>query len=336
MRFAAPTYLWLLPAVLLPWWRVTRQEHVFASGDLLPRDRASLVLELGEKALISVALGALIVALAAPYYPDRQEERIGRGAQMVVLLDRSRSMDQPFSGPRGQRSEPQPAWASPQGPTKGDVARRLLSEFAARRDVDMIGMVVFSTKPIQVLPLTQKPEIIQAAIAAGNVGRGLAETNVGDALKRGLTFFEDRPYTGSRIVLLISDGAASLDLSTREQIRQLADEQRVSLYWLYIRTRNSPGIFDAVNSADERKGLYPQRALHRFFESLDVPYRVYEAEDPEALERAIADVSKLQNLPLHYQDTIPRIELTHWCYLAAALLLLPLWFLRWVEVEDWP
>jgi len=35
----------------------------------------------------------------------------------------------------------------------------------------------------------------------------------------------------------------------------------------------------------------PEVFLHRFFGSMGTPYRAYEAEDPESLQKAIADVT---------------------------------------------
>ena len=40
-----------------------------------------------------LALATLILALAEPGRPQTSVERIGRGAEILVLMDRSRSMD---------------------------------------------------------------------------------------------------------------------------------------------------------------------------------------------------------------------------------------------------
>src|SRR5690606_17389106 len=122
-------------------------------------------------------LAALLLGLSGPFLPASETERIGEGAQIVLLLDRSRSMDQPFGGqsfenPLDNRG----------ADSKGTVARRVLSQFVAQRRSDQYAMLVFSTNPIEVLPLTDKPDPIQAAITAGNVGRGLTDTDVGSGI----------------------------------------------------------------------------------------------------------------------------------------------------------
>jgi hypothetical protein len=49
-----------------------------------------------------LALAALVFALAGPYRPETTVERVGQGAEIVLVLDRSRSMDQGFAPLRGE------------------------------------------------------------------------------------------------------------------------------------------------------------------------------------------------------------------------------------------
>ena len=197
----------------------------------------------------------------------------------------------------------------------------MLAEFARRRPADRFGMVAFSNLPMRVLGFTSKPEVIQAAIEAGNIGRGLSETNIARALQSALAYFEDRPYTGSRIVLLVSDGGDKLDVDARNRITEQARKHRVGITWIYIRSPRSPGLMrDAAVDASPpaaQEDVAPEPFLDRFFQSLQVPYRAYEADDPESLQRAIADLDRLENLPITYLDTVPRRDLSGWAFGAA-------------------
>ena len=334
MSFDAPAWLLLLPLALLPLFAHVRGALPNAWVALLPPDRGSRVLQGLLRAAAALALAAVIVGIAGPYRPEYEVERVGRGAEIVLLLDRSRSMDQGFGGGGG-------AGARGTGPealdynaklraneareTKGVVARRVLSEFAAKRPEDRFGMIVFSTLPLRLLEFTQKNEVIQAAISAGNIGRGLSETNIALAVEAALGYFEDRPYTGSRIVMLVSDGGDRLDPAARERIARLAHKTRAAIYWIYIRSARSPGLMPDQAEPPENADAVPEYFLHRYFLSLGVPYRAYEAGTPEALQQAVDDVNRLENLPITYQDTIPRRDLSDWSYavaLAGVLLLL--------------
>jgi mxaC protein len=301
---------------------------------LLAHDRASQLLQWALRAAAVLALVALIIGLAGPYRPEFEIERVGRGAEIVLVLDRSRSMDQSFGGARsatlrGTGPEALDYYsklrANEARETKGVVARRVLSEFAAKRPDDRFGMIVFSTLPLRLLEFTQKSEVIQAAIGAGNIGRGLSETNIALAIEAAFGYFTDRPYTGSRIILLVSDGGDRVDPSARERIAQLAHKTRAAIYWIYIRSARSPGLMPDQTEAPANADTVPEYFLHRFFQSLGTAYRAYEAGTPEALQQAVDDVNRLENLPITYQDTVPRRDLSGWGYglaFAGVLLLL--------------
>ncbi|MEE9423021.1 MAG: vWA domain-containing protein [Gammaproteobacteria bacterium] len=330
MQFLHPWLLLLLPLGVLPWLRSGLPPVSLPSLDFLPADRLSQLMSVLFRIAATLALAGLVFALAGPYRPAETETRTGQGAQVILLLDRSSSMDQPFHNDDYANI---PGLAQPLAnmESKGSVARRVLSDFVAARKNDRFGMLVFSTRPIEVLPLTDKQDMVLAAIQAGNVGRGLAETNIGIGLMRAMGYFEDQPYTGSRIVVLISDGAADLTVGDQSRIKSLLARNRVSLYWIYIRTNNSVGLFNT----DDSSSLAPQQEWHRFFEEMETPYRVYTAENPDDLKRAIDDVGRLQNLPILYEDVIPRRDLARPFYLLAVLLLIMLTLARAFEVRAW-
>ena len=215
------------------------------------------------------------------------------------------------------------------------VARRVLSEFVSKRPEDRFGMIVFSTLPLRTLEFTQKAEAIQAAISAGNIGRGLSETNIALAVESALGYFENRPYTGSRIVMLVSDGGDRIDPVARERIAHLARKTRAAIDWIYIRSSNSPGLLPDQAEPPENADSVPEYFLHRYFKSIGTPYRAYEAGTPEALQKAVDDVNRLENLPITYQDTIPRRDLSSWGYAIAFAAVLMLLTANLLELRRW-
>lgn len=333
--FAQPWALALLPLALLPFVRSGRPVMAYSWLPMIPRDNWSTLAGALFRVLAAAAIVLLVLGLAGVTRGETKLDRLGQGAEFVLLLDRSRSMDQSFY--TATRVEDlRPTLASPTRESKTSVARRLLSEFIAKRPDDLFGMVIFSTLPIEVLGFTQKQEVIQAAISASAVGKGLGDTDMGLGLERALSLFEGRPYTGSRMILLVSDGGAHLDLDTRAHLTRLFKQYRVSLYWIYIRSFRSPGLM-ADKDVDPRSAeTVPEHFLHRFFSGMGTPYRAYEAENPEALQKAIEDVNRVERLPIQFTEVLPRRDLSQQCYGAALACALALLAFKFLEVRRWP
>jgi mxaC protein len=53
------------------------------------------------------------------------------------------------------------------------------------------------------------------------------------------------------------------------------------------------------------------------------------------MEKAIAEVERLENLPLPYQERLPRVDLSNRFYGTALALLLILVAFRMLEVKTW-
>jgi mxaC protein len=214
--------------------------------------------------------------------------------------------------------------------SKSAMARKLLSEFVERRRHDLFGMIAFAAAPIYVLPLTEDKIAVQAAINAGG-GRGHGVTHIAPGLAMALDFFADRPRLGSRLILLVSDGAARIDEQTRDRLRQTFQETGTTLYWIYLRNPTSAPLTQKPSNPNET--TTPEYFLNQYFESLDVPYRAFEAENPDAMEKAIAEVERLENLPLPYREKLPREDLSGRFLVLALFLTLLLTAARALEVN---
>ncbi len=331
MGFAQPWGLSLLPLAVLPLVTHGQRAIVYSSLALLPADRLSAAIDWTLRLLAAACISAIVLGIGGLYRAEEAVDRIGQGAQTVILLDSSGSMDTPFVTGNEGRSRAA-VWGT--YTSKGQIARRVLAQFAAQRAQDMFALYVFSGNPIPVLALTEKQAVIQAAIAAGSIERGLASTDLGAGLIRSLEFFDGKPFTGSRIVMLVSDGAATLTVPVQDQIKILLKKHRVTLYWIYLRAQNSPGLLTSLE-LDTARQIAPEQLVHKFFSEMGLPYRAFPAENPQALQEAIAAVNKLQNLPIRYTDILPKRDLSGWCFGTALTLLLILVMAKFSELQRW-
>jgi mxaC protein len=127
------------------------------------------------------------------------------------------------------------------------------------------------------------------------------------------------------VVLLVSDGGAHLTPEIRSTLTNLIRRERVSLYWIYLRSFGSRGLMANAELGEDQAESVPEHFLHKFFQSTDMFYRAYEAESPDAMERAIEDIRRLENRPLRYlevQRIAPLDRPLLWAALACAALVL--------------
>ena len=317
LEWFQPWVLALLPLALLPWFNHNLDKTV-AWVSLVPADPLSNVISLALKILSSLVIMVLLLALAGPNVPEQKVERLGEGAEIVLLLDRSRSMDAPFA------VKTQAAAVSVGGDnSKRSVARDYLTEFVKNRPDDRFGFVFFSTKAINLLPLTYDKESILATINANALGKGLSDTNMAQALVSSAGMFEGQTYRGSRIVLLVSDGGQQLSDEAKEQISRLYKEMNLSIYWIYLKSNQEMSLDEGENDnllwAD-----IPERKLHKFFQSIGVPYRAFEAGSLEAFAEAMAEIDRQQYQTLIVEETLPhepKSDLLLWIAMLAMLLL---------------
>lgn len=352
--FAQPWALLLLPLAALPLLRRRRDTLLFPTLDWLPRDRAGRIAGFAWRALAVLALAGIVIALAGPGSPETTVTRTGRGAEIMILMDRSRSMDAKMKPSDWRTIDPHSLLyqVDSRGEPKSAVARDLLSKFVEQRPDDRFALMFFSAGPMNVVPFTQHDAVVQAGITAGGLGRGLSDTNVGRALTAAIDTFTERAYTGSRIILLVTDGGAHLDEPTRKRIREGLQANRIALHWLYLRTLNAPELDaeasapppaadgDGMDAIEARNAYYAQESiaevsLHRFFQSLPVTYRLYQADSPEDLAKAVAEVGRQQNFPLDFEERVPRQDHSRLFFSLAALCCALLLVYRSLLLRSW-
>lgn len=323
MSFSNPWLLWLLPLAFLPLIFQRAHSKSYSWLDMLPSDPLSDLVGLLLKVLAVLTLLFIVLGLSAPHTNQQKIERIGVGAQIGLVLDRSASMDDPFSGTEGVVGE-----------NKSAAAARLITQFVQSRQNDLIGMVTFSNSAMLVLPLTDNKETIVAAVQA-TAGNALFQTNIGSGLTAGAELFEKVPDSGSRAVILLSDGAGRIGADTQQKIRDWYDRMHISLYWIVLRQPGGLSIFDKTYKPDPDKALPAEFELNEFFKTMKTEFNAYEAEDPKTLQLAIDDINRKEKKPIKYFEKIPGKDLSNLCFLIAACMIGLLLGVKYLEINTW-
>lgn len=298
LRLDHPELLLLAPVVFAPLLRSALRRSAIPSLAFVPKDGVSDLVGAVLKSLGVAALLASLLGAAGPFLEGEETERIAEGAEIVMLIDRSGSMNETFAG------------RSPSGgeESKAAAAKRILKAFVDSRRRDLVGVADFSTSPMLVTPLSDHPNATKAAIDA--IDRpGLDYTNIARGLAMALSMFRSSVGGRSRAILLISDGAGVIDPKIQDDLRADFKRAQVNLYWLFLRTEGSRGIYAAVEGDSESPQAEPERHLHLFFQSLGASYRAFEAEGPKATEDALSQIDRLERRPMPYVEKGPRRDL---------------------------
>jgi mxaC protein len=323
LSLATPMVLVLLPLALLPLLLSPQRAQSYPSVESIDPDPLSVALDWVLRIAGAIAITALILGIGGLHRLGRTIEKTGEGAHIVLLIDRSSSMDNTFAGRAPEGGEE----------SKSAAARRLLKDFIIHRDHDLVGVAAFSTSPMHILPMTEHKDAVLAAVDAMD-RPGLAFTNVGRGLALALDMQEADTSPAARVIVLVSDGAAVIDRKVQDQLRAAFARRPINLYWLFLRTEGTPGI-STVPAPDEQDTpqVFPERHLDKFFKSLGISYRAFEAENPQAVAEAIREIGKLERSPITYFERIPHEDLKARAFAVALAAMLVLLAAKLAEVR---
>ena len=324
MTFSFPWVLWFIPLAFIPLLFKEASLQYYSWNEMIPKDRLSRIIAMVLKFIATLILLTIILGLSGPHSLQREIEKTGIGAQIALVLDRSASMDDPFAGNDQSKV----------GEMKSAAAARLITDFVNSRKNDMIGMASFSNSGMYVLPLTDNKNAIISAVRA-TAGNALFQTNIGSGLTTGAELFNKVPDSGSRAMILLSDGAGRIDAPTQEKIKDWLGRFKISLYWIVLRQPGGISIFNTSFKARDDEPLPPQIELNEFFKTLHSPFQAYEAEDPKTLQKAIEDINQKEKKPIKYLEKIPGQDYSTHCFVAATLMMIALLTLKLIEVRSW-
>jgi len=325
MAFNHPWLLWAIPLALLPLLLERSHSKHYSWIGLLPPDPLSSLIGLLLKILAALSILFVILGLAGPHTLEQQVQRTGIGAQIGLVLDRSASMDDQFVGDKDGHI----------GETKSVAAARIITNFIQSRKNDMMGVITFSNSAMYVLPLTENKEAVLSAVQA-TAGNSLFQTNIGGGLTSAVELFKNVPDSGSRAIILISDGAGRVSDMVQQKLRDWLQRYNIGLYWIVLRQPGGITIFDPKYTESGYDGTMPTEVLlYQYFQTLRTPFNAYEASDPKSLEAAIADINSKEKKPIQYMEKIPGHDYTNVCYWIAIIMIAILLAVKYLEINTW-
>ncbi|UJS26333.1 VWA domain-containing protein [Thiothrix winogradskyi] len=259
-----------------------------------------------QRAIILWLWLCLTLAIAQPVQrgtklPDLPPER-----DILLLVDVSISMTLTDYALDGQKR------------SRMDVLKTLLQDFANRLQGERLGMIVFAENPYLLVPLTRDPTLVQRQLQRLTPTLAGRVSAVGDAITLALKEAGKQPQR-KPIFVLFTDADESIGRVDPEAAASLAAESKIPLYTIAIGST-------AATMEGDTGGLAYQPVNLALLQTLSkrTGATTYQAGDAQAVEQALADITRQHQ---NVAEQIPRYEqqpLYHWLLLAG-LLPLMLW-----------
>jgi Ca-activated chloride channel family protein len=319
IRLAYPLALLLLlvlPPLWYLWLRAERRPVIrfssladlrAAAGTLAGRARIALPI------LRTLAIIALIVAVARPQRGDQTSRVYVEGIAIQMVLDTSSSMGDVDLSPRNKRM------------TRFDVVKSVMRRFIEGdeklrgRPNDLIGLVRFARYADSVCPLTldhgslldvldKTPMIVPPSQEDGTAigdGLALAVERMRDLKRR--TGSGEQLIIKSRIIILLTDGENNAGQITPEQAGDLAATYGIKVYTILA------GTGERFDFARRPVNDAPLRHIAEVSGG-----RFFRATDSDALEKVYAAIDELERTKAEEQRYVDFQELA-WPWLLTAL-----------------
>lgn len=198
------------------------------------------------------------------------------------------------------------------------VVQTVAGAFIERRQNDRVGLILFGSRAYLQTPLTFDRTTVRILLEEAEIGLAGRETAIGDAIGLAVKRLRDQPAEGSRVLILLTDGANNAGEIAPERATSLAVQQGIRIYTIGVGAEEMlvSGAYGSsrVNpSADLDEDMLRDIAAQ-------TGGRYFRAHDTEGLELIYRLLDELEPVDVDEEVYRPVNELYYWP-LAAALLL---------------
>lgn len=320
LHFAQPLWLWGLLAIplVIAWlmlsapFRQRGQEVRYADAHLLPYlsgiTTTRVVSSRGPLLGWALVWSLLSLAMAGPRWDFRQMNPFEPGADLVILLDISRSMD-----------------VTDVNPSRLERARQEVQDLAGANSGISIGLIAFASVAHVVTPITEDRESLLRQLPALSTSLvQLQGSRLGDAIDQASLLLAGQGDDVAHNILLISDGDFA-DQDLDEKVRALR-AAGTRLHVLAVGTSEGgpvPGLM-AANGEPVLSWL-DEQGLRQLADNGGGLYRLADYRDNDTraiLDAILSHAHARQNAQL---QTLVWNEYFYWLLIPAMLTLLYLY-----------
>jgi len=165
-----------------------------------------------------VGITAAVIALASPVITKSYTNSKKEGRDIVLVLDSSDSMRQPFDASYRSRFE---------------VVKEVVGDFIKKRKNDRIGMVTFADIAFIASPLTFEKKFLTNITIMQKLGMAGKRTAINDAIVQSYNLL-NKSKAKSKIIILLTDGRDNMSKVPLSDVKHLIEKGDVKLYTIGI------------------------------------------------------------------------------------------------------
>ena len=268
-------------------------------------------------ALMTLAIGAMIVALARPQSRLSRQEMKVEGIDIVLAMDISGSM-----------------LAEDFRPNRLEAAKKVAADFIEGRKNDRMGLVVFSGEAFTQVPLTVDHHVLLKQLGALKSGIIRDGTALGDGLATAINRIKDSEAK-SKVIILLTDG-----VNNQGSVDPLSAAEIAKMYGIRLYTIGVGSMGKAPYPFRDQFGrvhyqnidVEIDEPLMRQMSGLTDDGRYFRATNKKALQEIFSQIDEMEKSKIdvtQYAQT--KDEQAPWLWLAflalgAELLIRWLWF----------
>ena len=241
-----------------------------------------------------IAIVSAVIALASPVITKSYTNSKKEGRDIVLVIDSSDSMRQPFDASYRSRFE---------------VVKEVVGDFIEKRKNDRIGMVTFADIAFIASPLTFEKKFLTDITKMQSMGIAGKRTAINDAVVQSYNLLS-KSEAKSKIAILLTDGIDNMSKIPFQDVINLIEKRDIKLY--------------VIGIGDERD--YNAAYLKALAEAGGG--QAYGARDATSLENIYAQIDKLEATKIDDKKIVQHTYLYIYPLFVAILALLLFLYLR--------
>jgi Ca-activated chloride channel family protein len=286
-EFGNPWIFLVLPLPLLVHWLIPAYQEsqdsirvpffhrlVELTGQKPQKGAVILQRVLFQKIWVPTTWVLLVAALAQPLWVGDPIEQTKSARDLMVAVDLSGSMEATdFKLSDGKNI------------SRLDAVKLVLKEFAAQREHDRLGLIVFGDSPYLQVPFTEDHRTWLALLDETEVAMAGQSTAFGDAIGLAIKLFENSE-TENRVLIVLTDGNDTGSKVPPIEAAKVAENKNITIYTIAVGDPETIGEeaidLEVMKSIAEITGGGSYQALDRA--ELEQAYRDIALLEPEQFE----------------------------------------------------